>query len=238
MRTSDHRVLITGGAKGIGLALAKRFHSSGNTVILVGRDHAALQEAANLLPGAQTHVADIANPKDRLEVVAKYGDVTILVNNAGIQLNGSLSDMSDADIQNEIEVNLLAPALLVHAYLPLLKKQAEAAVVNVSSVLALVPKQSASIYCASKAGLHSFTRSLRWQLEETSVRVFEIMPPLVDTAMTANRGTGKISPEALVSEFWNGFQRNRYEIRVGKAKAAGLIARLAPSLAERIMRKG
>ena len=146
--------------------------------------------------------------------------------------------MSATDIENELHVNLLAPVLLTHAFLPHLQRQAASAIVNVSSVLALVPKQSASAYCASKAALHSFSRSLRWQLESTSVRVFEVMPPLVDTAMTANRGTGKISPEALAAAFWAGFRTDQYELRVGKAKAAGLIARLSPSLAERIMRGG
>ena len=238
MHTSGHRVLITGGAKGIGLALAKQFHAAGNEIILVGRDASALQIAAKALPGTKTQVADVANPGDRLKLVMEFSDISVLVNNAGVQRNGEFAMMSAADVENELQVNLLAPMLLTHAFLPHLQRKTASAIVNVSSVLALVPKQSASAYCASKAALHSFSRSLRWQLEGTSVRVFEIMPPLVDTAMTANRGAGKISPEALAAAFWTGFQRDQYELRVGKAKAAGLIARLSPSLAERIMRRG
>jgi uncharacterized oxidoreductase len=238
MRTSGHRVLITGGAKGIGLALAKQFHAAGNRVVLIGRDPAALLAAEQSLAGAQTRVADVANAADRAMLAHEYGDVSVLVNNAGIQCNGEFAQMPAAGIENEMNINFLAPALLTHAFLPHLRKHSESAIVNVSSVLALVPKQSASIYCASKAALHSFTRSLRWQLEGTGVRVFELMPPLVDTAMTAGRGKGKISPEALAATFWAGFQADQFELLAGKAKAARLLARLSPSLAERVMRRG
>jgi uncharacterized oxidoreductase len=92
--------------------------------------------------------------------------------------------------------------------------------------------------CASKAALHSFTKALRWQLEGTSVRVFEIIPPIVDTAMTQGRGRGKISPETLVQEFWRDFSHDRYEMQIGKTKLLFALQRLMPSLAERIMRPG
>lgn len=151
MRTSGHRVLITGGAKGIGFALAKQFHAAGNHVVLVGRDQATLLVAAQALPGAQVQVADVANAEDRSRLVNEYSDIGILVNNAGIQHNGEFAQMSAASIENELNVNLIAPALLTHAFLPHLKKHAESAIVNVSSVLALVPKQSASIESCAAA---------------------------------------------------------------------------------------
>ena len=238
MRTTAHRVLITGGAKGIGLALAKVFHAAGNEVILVGRDAKALAIAATQMQGARTHVADVANADECAQLASEFREITILVNNAGIQRNGDFSAMPAADIEHELRVNLIAPMLLAHAFIPHLRRQSEAAVVNVSSVLALVPKQSASVYCASKAGVHSFSRSLRWQLEGTGIRVFELMPPLVETEMTAGRGSGKILPDALATEFWAGFAANNFELRIGKAKVAGLIGRFVPSLAERIMRRG
>lgn len=238
MRTSDHKVLVTGGGRGIGLALAKQFHSNGNTVILVGRDRSALEAAASAMPGSTYQIADISNPVDRTRLACECGDVSVLVNNAGVQINGPFDEIPAAQLAEEIEVNLVAPMLLSHALLPSLKAKPEAAIVNVTSVLALTPKQTAITYCASKAGLNSFSRSLRWQLQATTVRVFELMPPLVDTAMTAGRGSAKISPEAVAIAFWNSYLRNNFEVRVGKAKAAGLIARLAPSMAERILRKG
>lgn len=238
MRSSGHTVLITGGGQGIGLALAKQFHSAGNNVVLVGRNRGALEAAASAMLGATFQVADLSNPDDRTRLVRDSSGISVLVNNAGVQVNGEFGEIPRDQLVEEIEVNLVAPMLLSHALLPVLKAKPEAAIVNVTSVLALTPKQSAIAYCASKAGLHSFSRSLRWQLEGTSVRVFDLMPPLVETAMTAGRGSAKISPDAVASSFWNSFLRNSYEVRVGKAKAAGVLSRLLPSLAERIMRHG
>lgn len=238
MRTSGHRVLVTGGSRGIGLAIARQFHAAGNQVILVGREEAALRSAERALPGAIVRVADVSHPQDRARLVAEFSDISVLVNNAGIQLNGEFSQIDAAEIERELSINLLAPVLLTHSFLPHLRVRDIAAIVNVTSVLALVPKQSASVYCASKAALHSFTRSLRWQLEGTGVRVFEVMPPLVDTAMTGGRGRGKITPDALANEFWSGFETEKLEMHIGKAKAAKVLVRFLPSLAERIMRTG
>ncbi len=106
---------------------------------------------------------------------------------------------------------------------------------NVTSGLAIVPKKSAPVYCATKAGLRLFTRSLRYQLEPTNIRVFEIVPPVVDTAMTAGRGRGKISSEQLVDQFWTSYGNNRLEIPVGKVKLLLWINRLLPRLAEKIL---
>ncbi|OSI17056.1 short-chain dehydrogenase [Neisseria dentiae] len=238
MTPDPHTVLITGGASGIGFALAQKFHAVGNRVILAGRRSEALQQAAERLPGALAETADITRAQDRAALVQKYPDLNILVNNAGIQLNSPLAEQSEADITHELCVNLTAPILLTHAFLPMLLKQPHGAVVNVSSGLAIVPKEAASVYCASKAALHSFSQTLRWQLEHTGVKVFELMPPLVDTAMTAGRGKGKISPEALAEEFWQAFLADKYEIMGGKTKLLYRINRLFPKLAERIMRKG
>jgi uncharacterized oxidoreductase len=236
VRTTGHKVLITGGATGIGLALAQRFHKAGNQVIVVGRGKTALDTASAHLPGVVSRVGDVSDPAHRSRLVEEFADISVLVNNAGIQRNGAFSTMSASEIESELAINLAAPVMLCHAFLPHLVQRPEAAIVNVSSVLAIVPKESAAIYCASKAALHSFSRTLRWQLERTQVRVFEVLPALVDTAMTAGRGKGKISPDAVAAEFWAGFQADRTEIFVGKAKAARFINRLSPALAERIIR--
>jgi short-subunit dehydrogenase involved in D-alanine esterification of teichoic acids len=108
----------------------------------------------------------------------------------------------------------------------------------VSSGLAIVPKQTASIYCASKAALHSFSKTLRWQLEGTAVKVFEVLPSVVDTAMTAGRGRAKISPDRLAEEFLRGFQRDQLEMRIGLVKVFAVLHRLAPSVVERLIRSG
>lgn len=238
MNTSDHVVLITGGATGIGYALAQKFHAAGNRVILAGRSEATLSKAAGALVGTETCVADVASAQDRARLVAQYPDTTILINNAGIQVNRPVVQSTPEDLAHELEINFLAPVLLTRAFLPLLKQQPQAAIINVTSGLALVPKEDAAIYCASKAALHSFSKTLRWQLEGSGVRVFEVLPPLVETAMTAGRGKGKISATQLADEFWVGFHANRYEMRIGKTKLLAFINRLAPSVAEKIMRRG
>jgi uncharacterized oxidoreductase len=238
MQPTQLKVLITGGASGIGFAMAKRFHAQGNQVILVGRSEAALAQAASALPGALTSVADVAITQDRERLVLEFADIHVLVNNAGMQISTPIAQNTPELIAHELQVNFLAPVLLSRAYLPLLIKQPCAAIINVSSGLALVPKEASSMYCASKAALHSFSKTLRWQLESTSVRVFEVLPPLVDTAMTTGRGKGKISADQLVQEFWTGFINDRYEMRIGKTKLLSWINRLSPVLAEKIMRKG
>ena len=237
MKTTHHTVLITGGATGIGLALAKAFHARGNRIILVGRRAGKLENAARMLGGACICCADITQDTDRAQLVVQYPDTTILINNAGIQNNGAFSAQSPDDIEQELNTNLTAPILLTHAFLPHLARQPEAAVINVTSGLALVPKENAAVYGATKAALRNFTQSLRWQLESTSVRVFELVPPLVESAMTQGRGTGKISPEALADIFWQAFERDVYDILAGKSRLLAWINRLAPKTAQRIMRK-
>jgi uncharacterized oxidoreductase len=238
MNAARHTVLITGGATGIGFAIAKKFHAAGNRVILVGRSQEALSKALAALPGAQTQLADVALAADRAKLVANFPDVTVLVNNAGVQFNDTIAASTPASIEYELNVNFTAPVLLAQAFLPLLAQQKSAAIINISSGLALVPKQSASIYCAAKAAMHSFSKTLRWQLEGSNIRVFEVLPPLVDTAMTAGRGKGKISADTLANEFWAGFIADQFEIRIGKAKLLAVINRIAPSIAEKIMRNG
>ena len=238
MKPSGHVVLVTGGGTGIGLALARKFLAAGNRVIIVGRTAEKLAAAATASPALETCVADVSVAADREKLVAAFPDTTILINNAGIQNIAPVLDSTPEDIEHELHVNFLAPVLLTRAFLPNLLKQESAAVINVSSGLALVPKQTAPMYCASKAALHRFSTTLRWQLEGTPVKVFEILPPVVDTAMTAGRGRAKISPDQLADEFWQGFQHDRYEMRIGLTKYFALLHRLVPSVVEALVRQG
>ena len=240
MKQTGHTVLITGGATGIGFALAKKFHDAGNQVILVGRREEQLNLAAEQLSGSQIAVADIGNSQDRTRLVAQFPDVNILINNAGIQFTKRFDVQTDDEIAQEIQTNLTAPAQLTLAFLPILQQKSEAAVVNVSSGLAIVPKETCALYCATKAGLHSFSQVLRWQLENSNIRVFEILPPMVATPMSQGKGYAhlKISPDEFAAEFWHDFQRNHYEIMAGKSKWLYWINRFSAKLAQRIMRKG
>ena len=177
---------------------------------------------------------------DRKRLVRDFPDVSILVNNAGVQFTQPFATQTADQIAQEININLTAPAQLTLAFLPILTAQREAAVVNVSSGLAIVPKETCALYCASKAALHSFSQTLRWQLENSPVRVFELMPPMVATPMSQGKGHAhlKISPDELADEFWRDFQCNRYEIMGGKTKLLYWLNRLSNTLAQRMMRKG
>lgn len=236
MNPAGHVVLITGGATGIGFALARKFSFAGNRVIIVGRSEHNLRSAACALPGVSTCVADISIASDRNRLVAEFTDISVLVNNAGIQNLSHFPYSTPADIEYELNVNFLAPVLLCHEFLPGLLQRESAAIVNISSVLAQVPKQSAPIYCATKAALHNFSKTLRWQLQDTNVKVFDVLPPLVDTAMTAGRGRAKISPERLAGEFWKNFLRDRLEMHIGLTKLIILLHRLAPEIIERFVK--
>ncbi len=240
MKTTGNIVLITGGTSGIGLAIARKFLDEGNVVIVTGTNADKAAAVQSELPNLKIELADIRDRSALDRLVSEYPDVNILINNVGIQYNYKFADpkILSAQIDAELDINLVAPLYLTKQFLPQLLKKQSAAVINVSSGLAIVPKQSAAIYCASKAALHSFSRSLRWQLEDTSVKVFEIIPPIVDTPMTAGRGKGKISPEALVAEFWNNFVRDRYEIQIGKTKLLVMLDRIIPKLAEQFIRSG
>jgi len=240
VKTAHNTVLITGGSSGIGLALAKRFLNEDNKVIVTGTNEKKLTKVQADLPKVIVELADITDINVLEQLAKKYTDVNILINNAGVQHNYHFADqdISVDLIDAELRTNLIGPIQLIKLMLPRLLAQESAAVVNVSSGLGIVPKQDAPVYCGSKAGLHIFTRSLRWQLETSGVKVFEIIPPLVDTAMTQGRGKGKISPEALVNDFWYNFTKDKYEIRIGKTKFLFILQRILPSVADRIMRPG
>jgi len=177
--------LITGGATGIGLAIAARFLAAGSRVIVCGRRESALRDAAAAHPGLVTRVCDLAREDDRAAlvewVVTEHPALDVLVNNAGIQRRTRL-DVPEpwAETRQELAINLDAPIHLALALLPHLRERG-GAIVNVTSGLSFAPYVAAPVYSATKAALHSFTLSLRHQLAGTNVRVIEIIPPAVNT---------------------------------------------------------
>jgi uncharacterized oxidoreductase len=241
MNLSGNTILITGATSGIGHALTTRLAGLGNTIVAVGRNQAALDQLAAHAPAIHPVACDLADPQQRdalvMTVEQRFPGLNVLINNAGIQYNYVFAESSEhlGRIDHEIMVNLTAPLHLISLLLPQLLGQPEAAVVNISSGLGLVPKQSAPVYCATKAGLHIFSKALGYQLAGSPVRVMEVIPPLVETPMTAGRGRGKISPDQLVDEFLRGFARNQKEINIGKVGVLRLLQRLSPALADRIL---
>jgi len=242
MKLSNNKILITGATEGIGKALAIKFLSLNNVVIAVGRNKKKLKELGDMDKRMIPFECDIAKLSDLeslcLFIENEHCDLNMLINNAGIQYNYHFAEEVHLihKIEHEINVNLIAPIKLIALLLPILKQNANAAIVNVSSGLALVPKMQAPVYCGTKAGLHIFSKALRYQLDQ--VKVFEIIPPLVDTPMTKGRGSGKITPDQLVDEFLKSFAKNKFEVSIGKVKLLKLINRISPALAERIMKNG
>ncbi|UFH57753.1 SDR family oxidoreductase [Spirosoma sp. KNUC1025] len=241
MKTTENTILITGGSSGIGLAMARRFAQLGNEVIITGRDADKLRQAQTELPGLHTVQGDLSRPKD-LDALIHYLEqhhpgLNVLINNASVQYNYTFDVESEAlgKIEYEISANLMAPIKLIWLLLPLLKANADPAIINVSSSLGFVPKASAPVYDATKAGIHVFTKALRYQLPD--VQVMEVIPPLVDTPMTAGRGQGKLSPDTLVDKFMKGWQANQPEMRIGRAKALLALHRWLPNVAERMIQR-
>ncbi len=185
MELAGNTVLVTGGATGIGWALAQRFLRAGSEVVICGRRadrlHAARQHA-----GVHVRACDLARPEERIALVEwiekEFPAFNVVINNAGIQRRIDLAAPEAWEsTHEEIAINLEAPIHLARLFLPHLRRQQRPAIVNVTSGLSFVPLTNVPVYCATKAALHSFTLSLRHQLAGTAIRVIEIIPPAVDT---------------------------------------------------------
>ncbi len=230
MKIEGNSVLITGGATGIGFALAQAFVKAGNKVLICGRRESRLKEARQELPQIQTKRCDLSKKAGREAfcnwVRENYEDLNILVNNAGIQraidLRRGTAELFGGE--DEVQVNLAAPIHMSAYFAPLLLKKKEAAIVNVSSGLGFVPIAAMPVYCATKAGVHMFSISLRHQLKDTPVRVFEVVPPAVDTEL--GRGsTGEseqvyrgIPPSEVAAATLKALKDDEFEVVIGEAR--------------------
>lgn len=226
MNITNNIILITGGGSGIGLEIAKSLSPS-NKIIIVGRNKEKLDHAAKDLENVFTLQADITKENDVHKIVDeikdKFGGLNILINNAGNAYAYTLSETSDtySKALAEFTTNYFAPIRLTEKLLPLLKEQNEAAIVNVTSIVALAPGSHVPTYSDSKAALHSYTQLLRYELEKDSnVKVFELMPPLVNTDFSVEIGGREngIPPADVAADLHKGLQENIYEIRVGNTE--------------------
>lgn len=193
MKTSGNTILITGGGSGIGLALAHRFHDSGNTVIIAGRRKEVLEQGTTGRPRMHAMVLDIGSAEGIVEfaqrLVAEHPAVNVLVNNAGIMRPETLDRSRNlADAEQTITTNLLGPIRLTNALVEHLGRQPDAAMINVSSGLGFVPLIATPTYSATKAAVHSYTVSLREALKG-KVEVIELVPPGVQTDLTPGQAT-------------------------------------------------
>lgn len=224
--------LVTGGTRGIGreivLALARR----GATVHFCGRHRPAVDAVLAEVDGAVGHVADLALAVDRRSltgaVLAAGDGVDILINNAGIGRVLDVTSAPPADLEAEIHVNLIAPIDLTLALLPALQRRRRGSIVNVGSALAYVPMAAEPVYCASKAGLHSWSQSLRHQLADDDIEVIEALLPTVDTDMAAIFDVRKITAAEAARQIVDAVGRGDRELRIGQGRALHTLCRLAP----------
>jgi uncharacterized oxidoreductase len=202
MNVTGNTILITGGGTGIGRGLAEAFHALGNQVIIAGRRKTALDETTAANPGMQSlvlNVEDAAHVRSfAAQAVSSYPALNVLINNAGIMRAENLKadpvDLTDAEAI--VTTNLLGPIRLTAALLPHLQRQARSTIINVSSGLAFVPLSLTPTYCATKAAIHSYSQSLRYQLKTTSVEVLELAPPYVATDLMAGASDPRAMPLA------------------------------------------
>ena len=240
MKLQGKTILITGGTSGIGLELARQLLARGNTVVVTGRDPKRLAAARAELPGLDAIESDVSDPAaiQRLhaDVLARFPSLDVLVNNAGIMRNLDVRRPRElTDVTREIDINLSGPIRMIQQFLPHLRSRPGAAIVNVSSGLAFIPFSISPVYSATKAAMHSFTQSLRAQLEGTGVTVIELAPPGVETPLfrgefeQETKGVKAMDVRVLAKHAIDGIERGKLEIRPGLSNVLKAMSRVAPT---------
>ena len=239
MKLEDKKILITGGGSGIGLELARRLAAT-NQVVIAGRDEAKLEHARAATPTLRTRRLDVTSEVEAgnaLEWIAnELGGLDLLVNNAGLLRGYPLSSAEAAkNSVEDVEVNLGGVLRTTCLALPLLKASPEGAVLFMSSAVALAAVPGFAVYAATKAAVHSLARSLRAELASSRIRVFDVLPPVVDTGPVQALDVPKLSPGAVADAIIAGLRRDREEIRIAQVRQLAPLARIAPRLADRIV---
>jgi uncharacterized oxidoreductase len=228
--------LVTGGTDGIGLEIARQMKAKGATVIVCGRREELLASARQ--EGFEAIQADLSSAEGCAKLVADLGPVPLdlLINNAGMGANFGPGEPLDLDLTDRaIFLNLNAPLHLIGLLLDGLKSRPEASIVNVTSGLAIAPRAGGPVYCATKAGLRSFTQALRYNLKGSNIHVIDALPPVVDTALTAGRGSKKMSAKECARQIVAGIEADKHDINVGMVKLLQRVHSLSPRLARMVM---
>src|SRR5688572_3909474 len=240
MEIQGKTILITGGTAGIGMEAAKQFLATGAKVIITGRNQSKLDKAKTSYPALITIKSDAGNAKDAqmlFNQIKELGGIDILYNNAGVlsvSTNmGVANEKHSKDAEHEMNVNYFGVIRLNNLFMEMLKLRKEGAIINTTSILSYVPSALEATYSASKVALRFYTETLRKHLEvlNSNVKVFELLPPLVSTDMTADRNDKKITPEKLVKALIAGLKRDQFTIRVGDTRMLYVVNRLFPKMA-------
>lgn len=244
MNLTGSTIAITGGTSGIGLELVKQLTDQCETIVVIARNQEVLTSLQHTYPNVYGYACNIDN-KSELEItldqiIQQHPKLSIFINNAAIQHVPTFleDDFNYGGIEKEVKVNLLAPMWITALVLGHFTNQTtKTAFINVSSGLAFYPKTSAAVYSATKAALHSFCTSLRYQLADTQVEVFEAVMPIVDTPMTTGRGRKKISAGSAARALIKGVRNNQHTVYIGLSKYIPFISRLSPSLMANILKR-
>ena len=251
MKLIDKTIVVTGATSGIGRCLVEQLIDD-NRVVAIGRSVGKLSELKHQL--IQTdynrelndrfipYVLDLNDPdqiKRCVENFINLNQVDVLINNAAVQFTPILTaqEFDVASIYQEIQTNFSGIVELTYWLLPLLNNSPRAFILNVNSGLALSPKTTSAVYCASKSALDSFSQSLSYQLENSSIGVLQAFLPLVETPMTVGRGDNKMSPGLAAAEIIRGLEEEKNRHYIGKVKLLVWILTFCPPLARRIMKR-
>ncbi|WP_313385176.1 SDR family oxidoreductase [Chishuiella sp.] len=240
MNLTNKTILITGGTSGIGLEATRQFLKLGNKVIVTGRNKSKLNDLKKMFPQVIIFQSDVSKEEDAIQLyndIKELGGIDILYNNAGVGINqlnlGSENKKHLEGAIYEMDVNYFGIIRLNNLFIEMLKSRSESAIINTTSILSIVPSVSEATYSASKTALSFYTKTLRSHLQSinSSVKIFELLPPLVDTDMVKDRTDKKISTQQLVESLIKGMEQNNYTIRVGASKIIYTLNRIMPNKA-------
>ena len=239
MKLANKTILITGGASGIGLEAVKQFLEHGAKVIITGRNQKKLNAAKLIYPSITTICSDVANKENDsslLTDIQQLGGIDILYNNAGVISKpknlGISNTLHFENAEYEIHINYLWVIRMNNLFMNMLQSKKESAIINTTSILSYIPLNLAPTYSASKVALRFYTDALRNHLNilNSNIKVFEISPPLVKTAMAEGVKAKAISPEKLVNALIVGLKNDILEIRVGDSKIIYFLSRFFPKI--------